>query len=122
MKALFNKWLIGLYLTILIILSGLPGDQLPDIEFDNHDKVIHALMYAGLSGLIGGFGLLNTKYSTPKVLILAVLFASGYGCVMEILQEYVFSKRSFDVYDIMSNIIGSLLGAIIVNFIINSKK
>lgn len=100
----------------------MPGDKMPEVDLEFSDKVVHVIMYLGLTGLIVGYGRLKTKYSSLKVVLFAVIFASMLGWLIEILQEHVFSNRSFDVYDIMSNIIGSLLGAIIMNFIINSKK
>jgi len=121
-KALFNQytaWGCGL---VILVLSGFPGESVPNVMIDHLDKVIHFGMYATLSAIWYGYEFLKTGFSTTKKMITIFLLASGYGLLMEMLQLLFFEGRSFEFYDIISNIIGSLIGVIIANNFFNSKK
>jgi len=121
-KALFNKhtaWGCGL---IILILSTIPTDVVPDVEISYFDKLAHFGMYATLAAIWYGYDFLKAGFSTTKKMITIFLLASGYGLLMEMLQLLFFEGRSFEFYDIISNIIGSLIGVIIANNFFNSKK
>jgi len=121
-KALFNQytaWGCGL---VILILSIIPNEVVPDVEISYIDKLAHFGMYATLSTIWFGYDILKTGFSTRKKMITIFLLVSGYGLLMETLQLLFFEGRSFEFYDIISNIIGSLIGVIIANNFFNSKK
>lgn len=122
MKALFNQyiaWLCGLG---ILGLSIIPSASIPEIDVSYLDKIVHFAMYAILAGIWFGYLVREDKSSPKKLMVTVFLLASGYGLLMEILQLIFFESRSFEIYDIISNIIGSLTGVIFVNNFFNSKK
>jgi len=84
------------------------------------DKLAHAIVYGIFSYLaIRAYSADNQVLS--KHLILAVLVTSGYGVLMELIQGNFFPQRFFEVPDIIANIIGSLIGVLIYNYLHNRK-
>jgi len=55
------------------------------------------------------------NYNKKNVLF----FAISFGVLMEICQLYLFNGRSFELYDILANIIGSVIGVILFKKFIN---
>ena len=122
MKALFNKYVLILCAISVLVASTMPSSNVPSVGFDHFDKIAHVVMYTVLSALICGYAIRVYETSSLKRAIVCFLLASAYGLLMEILQHCFFESRSFEFYDIISNIIGSLIGVIFVNNFFNSKK
>ncbi|OFX48079.1 MAG: hypothetical protein A2046_05880 [Bacteroidetes bacterium GWA2_30_7] len=95
---------------IILVLSGLSGDTVAQISFLNiphFDKIVHAGIYFILcSIIIYESEFFKSKY-TAKALSLIALISIMYGIIMELMQEYVFIKRSNDLFDIIANSTGA---------------
>jgi len=100
----------------------MPSSDVPSIDIEHLDKVVHIGMYAVFSILIFGYAIKERKTDRLKWMVVCFLLASGYGLLMEILQHYYFKSRSFEFYDIISNIIGSLIGVIFANNFLTQKS
>lgn len=103
---------------IILALSVSPGVNLPETSWDliGPDKLAHALAYFILGGaLLWGFH--RRKPLRLPAIIAAVSISAGYGVLMEILQWRFFPYRYFELYDILSNIIGSLVSVLLTFFI-----
>lgn len=108
---------------IILILSGLSGDTVDKISFLNiphFDKIVHAGIYFILCLIIiYESGFLKSKYSFSALFTILTISIS-YGILMEIMQEYVFIKRSNDLFDIIANSTGAVFS--IFAFVIYKKK
>ena len=122
MEALFSKRTVILCALGVLILSTLPVDKGPGIEIENLYKFDRLIMYAVLSAMLYGYFVNSKKQSKLRNWLAAFLLASAYGVLMEILQYYFLETRSFEVYDIISNIIGSFIGIFMMIIFFNSKK
>ena len=117
----YNFLGIGWALFILLLCSA-PGDQLPEAGFWDllsFDKFVHAFLFAiQVLVLIVGFRR-QYSYSVLRYYARSAAFVTGviYGIIIEILQLLVFSGRSFDLYDVLANIIGCILGIILFRII-----
>jgi len=104
--------LVLLYLGLVTLLSLLPTSDLPNIPFINgQDKVVHAVMYFGLS-FLAAWSLDARRhrwYSTPLMLLGVFL----WGALMEILQLWMAMGRGFEWYDMLADLAGALAGIII---------
>lgn len=108
-------WLIA-----ITILSGYPGNKIPEAPFFNFDKLVHVGIYFVLSIAIC-FAFFNEKKQPkqqPKIKIWIIFFGIFYGGFMEILQHYIFINRSGSWYDFFANAIGVILGVLFYPFII----
>ena len=111
--------LIIFYLCCLIA----PND-VPDVEikfFIPTDKVVHFLMYFGLSGAtaINYLYLNNWEIKKYKLLIGAFAIPIIYRGLIELLQYYYFPPRSGDWFDFLADILGSLAALPVVLFFRN---
>ena len=109
-----------IYLTIVAFLSLLPPNDFPDIPlFLGADKVVHTCLYLGLTWL----ACWSMHAENKRVwYYLIVLFSISWGIIMEIFQYLMHMGRSFDVYDIFGNSIGTLIGALIYILMAQYKK
>lgn len=98
---------------IFYLCCLIPTNDIPDMEFDFFiptDKIVHFLMYFGLS-IVASLNYIYDKKG--KIIILklvafAVLVPIIYGGLIEILQAEYFTERSGDWYDFLADVSGSL--------------
>lgn len=83
-------------------------------DFVGTDKLAHLIFYAIFSFL---WSMSMRKRNVKKKYIL--IFSFSFGVLMEIFQLYLFNGRSFELYDIIANILGSVIGVILFQKFIN---
>ncbi len=86
---------------------------MPKIDIPNIDKFFHFVEYFILGALlVRAFAQASDKANFKRILLLSILIASIYGALDEFHQRFV-SGRSPEIFDILSDIIGSLLGSLL---------
>ncbi len=109
MPTLKARLALLLWIIIVTTLSLAPIDG-PDIEsLIDYDKIVHVIFYLVMTFLF----LCSLGSQQWKHILIAIIICSLYGVLMEYLQRTTGQGRHFDYYDIIANIIGSLIGAII---------
>ena len=112
-------WII--WVLIISVLSFIPGNQLPEIEWEiiSIDTVVHFGMYLMLSILLAfGFILKNKlNLSKLKMYLILVLVGIAFGTFVELVQGSFIYRRYFDLLDILANSIGSIVGMFLVALI-----
>lgn len=108
-----------LWASIILILYGIPGSTLPSVSFWKllePDKAVHAGIFLILMCSLTFSLYKQSKYKTLKrnSLKSSALICFLYGTILELLQGSLFSERYTDVYDILANAIGVLLGIVIL--------
>jgi VanZ family protein len=93
---------------------------LPSPPMINFDKLVHTVMFLGLSGVIffDNTNYLRNPISKKRIFWSIFLFPVILGGLIEIIQEYFTATRSGDWFDFLFNILGSLLGmgiALLIN-------
>ena len=112
-----RKLILVLFWTIAIaVLSLMPNPEISQISWTDGiqiDKLAHIFLYMMYSILLGRY---LAGGNMPKVkqslVILAVPIA--FGILMEFMQYYLSPSRFFDMLDIIANIIGSIVGLLIL--------
>jgi len=104
-----------LWAIIILILLGLPGSDLPDTSFINipyFDKIVHAGLFGILVFLLArGFCLQNQfEYLRKYFVMLSLIMSIFYGGLTEILQSTIFVERTTDIFDFISDAVGSAIG------------
>jgi VanZ family protein len=100
-----------IYLICIALLSLLPPNDFPEIAlFPGADKIVHTCMYLGLTCLACWSMHAEVKY---RWYFIITFFSIGWGVMMEIFQLLMHLGRSFDIYDIVGNSIGTFLGVLI---------
>lgn len=104
----FRKTIFFAYALLVTFMSLWPSDGIPAFpSFPNADKLVHALMYAGLTFLM--------LWAWPHYFqgyrqYLPFLAVVGYGFFMETLQRISILGRSFDLRDMLANSLGFFPG------------
>ena len=97
------------WLSLISYLFFLPGSALPENDLFNYvqlDKWIHISFFIILICLWSWALLLNKR----KSFIILFISAVTYGLLVEICQDRLVINRSFDVYDLVADSVGSFLG------------
>lgn len=118
----YAHWPALIWGVILAVLMLLPQDAFPDSKLFSYDKLAHISVFAIFSLLVLiGFQLKSknkediTKHRGRSLTICLV-----YGLILEILQRFVPGRMS-DIYDLLANFTGALLGVIVFNIFIKNK-
>jgi len=112
-----NHWKSIVWALIIILLSSIPGNQIPKIKLitiPHLDKLIHMFMYFVFTLLLisGNNALRRKRKLTAHAIIMAALISLPFGVLMEYLQQYIFTSRSAEVGDVAANIAGFLLATV----------
>ena len=89
-------------ITIAIVGSLMPPQQIEQLTFSLSDKLIHGLYYATLTF----FWLLSTKTNTTQKHIQVGLSVFFLGLTLEIMQDVLPIERNMDVLDVIANSVG----------------
>jgi len=108
-KFFLNYWKSIAVVCCILYLSFAPPSTFNGIPtFNNEDKLVHFLMYAGLCCmLIFDFRFANNKNKTKSVagLLICLVFPALLGGSIEILQPMYFG-RGGSFFDLSANIVG----------------
>jgi len=121
MSLLKKYWLSSLVVLTILVLCFMNTEPLPEVPVKDFDKLVHIIMFGGLSGVVF-FD--NTRYlrfpvSRLRILLGSFLFPVALGGLIEIGQTYLTVTRNGDWFDFLGNIVGAVLGIGII-FLINT--
>jgi VanZ family protein len=110
-----------IYWIMLLIGTSLPVDRLP--SFHMSDKIIHSLAYFGLSILVYMTLLYQRKSKLffDKSTLITILICLIYGIIDE-LHQLVIPGRFADTFDWFADSSGTLVGVLVINFLIKQFK
>jgi len=122
------KTLIRLYwksipvvLCILYLSFAPPSTfkEIPTFEIKHLDKIVHLLMYAGLTFILVYDFQKYQKTGTKSLTFIlnCLLFPIILGGLVEILQEQFFAPRTAEWGDWLSDIVGVLIGWLAMNLL-----
>ncbi|HEY5507907.1 MAG TPA: VanZ family protein [Paludibacter sp.] len=99
-----------LFIQYLSFTSPATFDKMPALEIPNLDKLVHFLMYAGLTTvLIWDFKKRRKSNSNLQFFVLiCIFFPILFGGIVEILQSAYFAPRTGDWFDWLADISGVL--------------
>ncbi len=110
-----STWPAFIWAIIILILCGIPGNDLPELSFLQWlkpDKIVHLILFGAQSFLlIRGFEKQNHfTFLNKNAIITSLIITIAYGCLVEILQDQIFINRTGDVRDAIANAIGAFTG------------
>ncbi len=119
------KYLIRniIWCIIILILCAIPGDTVSStsINIPYFDKIVHFGMFFMMGVFLCAELRYQTSLSYTKTTILTVILVAIYGGIIEVLQHYIFIKRSGDYYDLIADILGGLIAALIFPWLKKKK-
>ena len=107
-RPIFRKIILPLYWAFLTYMLLKPGEENQEywFMFPGIDKLIHLSIFAFL-----GFTLLMSFKKLHLIYFLLIIFIYGLGT--EILQEIMHMGRSFELLDILADVVGACLGFVV---------
>ncbi len=119
-KILRSGTLLIAWIFVILVLSLLPSEGFKVIKIGFAwwmDKVVHLIIYAVLSFLLGGFLTTKCKIKPSVTSLYTVLLSIVFGILMEMFQLcFTTLGRSYEFMDIVFNSIGAILGYGILSF------
>lgn len=115
-------WPAFVWAIITLVLTLIPGKDLPDVHFFQVDKFAHFFIFSVLM-LLTGWGLTKTtviKGTPVHPLLTAALLSIAFGILIEFLQRFV-PGRSFSIADMLANSVGVGLGYVIFRLLKGRK-
>jgi len=122
------KKFLGTYWKSILIISGIlylsfaPPSTFKGVpSFENEDKLVHIIMYGGLTCvLIFDFRQYakNNPLSTLAFILICLLTPVILGGIVEILQPIYFAPRTAEWIDWFSDITGVMLGWLVMKLIV----
>ncbi len=113
----FNRFLLPAlaWFVLITVLLTIPGNNLPSEDWLDKiyfDKWVHIGLFSILSFLLCWWWYKSQRpvASWRRAFIYSIFACIIYGISMEFVQKYLVSNRSFDVYDIVADSVGSALG------------
>lgn len=127
-KIPFNKFLPGIaWFFIVGILTLMPGKDVPDVgwlNFPDFDKIVHIVLFGGLT-LLFCLPYLKTGISFRKkrtIFIRISLLMILWGFIIELIQKFFVTGRSFEWLDLLADSVGVFLAFWISSKLIKSHK
>jgi len=138
MSEVMKKVLVIKYVWIPVVISLvifylcclIPTDDIPSVDFDwliPFDKVVHFLMYFGLSAATG-INYIHMKVGRidiKKLFIYSIALPIAYGGFIEIIQNYFIANRDGDWFDFLADALGSFVALPVAlvfrNYLIKNK-
>ena len=121
MISFIKKYFLSTIVIVLVlILCLMESKQFPAPPMENFDKLVHMIMFFGISGIIFFDNTGYLRYPSTKFRIFwsSFLFPSFLSGLIEILQNYLTETRFGDWNDFFFGVIGTFFG-FIVSFSIN---
>ena len=112
------------FFSLIVIGCFIPGNNLPKSRVENLDKVLHSILFFlfSFSAIIGFI----KQSQFPKIHFDAVKYAVGIGAILaiitEVIQHFIIPRRSFDVFDILADLVGIILAFCFFLYVRGDKK
>lgn len=106
-------------LLILFACGAQPGTlaQLKLEDLFGYDKPIHALLFGVQAWLLIKANLQYSTQNPKKIIITWCLLSALFGALIELMQKFIFTGRSYDYFDMIAN----ALGCLIVYFVVSKR-
>jgi len=110
----------GLVILTILVLCLMDTSTLPEAPMDDFDKLVHVIMFAGLSGIIffDNTNYLRRQISKIRIFSGSFVLPVFLGGLIEILQENFTKTRTGDWLDFLYDVVGAAFGLGIL-FLIN---
>lgn len=113
-------WLAIIWTLVITFLCLEPSRDLPKIEIDNIDKLVHGSVYILFTGL--WFLYFKSRNPIKTAIIKAFFLAVGFGIWIEIAQYLFTTTRRADVLDALANTFGASIAVILILIVNKSIK
>lgn len=120
-KVLFVYLPLTVYWIVIFILTSIPAESVPAVGVG--DKLQHILAYCVLAMLLYLTLIIQNKFPLLKrnAIAFSIIILFGYG-VLDELHQLLIPGRSGEVMDLVADVVGGIIGLIIVRLIVLNHK
>ena len=120
MTLLKKYWVSVLCIAAIFVLCFMKTSSLPAPPVPNFDKVVHVIMFLGLSGCVffDNTNYLRVPISKARIFFGTFLFPTLLGGLIEIMQADLTTYRTGDWFDFLFDGVGAIIGmgiALLIN-------
>jgi VanZ family protein len=118
-------WAALIWAAFILLLIGLPGKDLPNIDFwaiNIEDKIAHMIVFGILTFLVVWGRWRIAENLSRRALIYIALLGIFYGGLTEFLQGVAFPSRFASLSDFLADGIGSCLGTVFASLWFNKLR
>jgi VanZ family protein len=102
-----------LWTGVILFLCLIKSSDLPKVNIENLDKVIHAFLHFVFTSLwFLYFKKQWSGLSKYRLLGFSLICSFIFGIAIELMQQYFTTTRTADVFDVLANLSGSVLAII----------
>jgi len=98
----------------ILFLCLEPASELPKVEINNIDKLVHFAFHFGFIILWYLYLNSNAKKSNYKIPVILFFISMVLGIVIELVQQKYTTSRKGDILDVISNISGAFTAVITI--------
>jgi VanZ family protein len=114
-----SKWVAIAWTAFIFLLLTMPSAGIPDtglLRIPYVDKIAHIILFGGFV-IFWSYGLSHgrNQESMYKLFRNLFLISVGYGILMEFVQS-IFTKRAFEVMDMIADAAGACIAWILLKF------
>ena len=108
---------------VIFVLSSIPGNYYPKVDFKFSDKIVHIILYSALSSAFYISIRKQTKVGlfSEHAFIFSIVLSALYG-ISDEFHQYFVPNRSCDVYDMIANTIGATIAITIIYLYLKFRK
>ena len=104
-----------LWAAFIFLLTLTAGKEFPEVTLISFDKLIHVFMfmiqsYLLMRGFIRQSTVMTLRYNP---VLFSLFFSAALGGCTELMQAFLLTDRTGDIYDFGANFIGSCAGVVI---------
>lgn len=111
-----------LWTGIVSYLCLVSSNEIPVINIPNLDKCIHTFFHLVFTFVWFLFFSKHLQYdSVSKPLMFSVVLSFAFGIAIEILQNLITITRNADPFDIVANLVGTILAVFVITICHKSK-
>ncbi|MBP9690351.1 MAG: VanZ family protein [Bacteroidia bacterium] len=105
------RFAIAWAMLILFACGASPG-TLSELKLEDlfgYDKPIHALLFGLQAWLLIQANFKHSKTSKHTIIVLWCSVSAVFGALIELMQKFIFTGRSYDYFDMLANALGCLI-------------
>ncbi|MDT7829523.1 VanZ family protein [Pricia sp. S334] len=117
-------FLVWMGLVTWASLATFPEEDTPDLGIPHFDKLVHFGFYFG-AAVLGTLYVREAMHDSPpltRTLIYVALGTIIYGIIIEVLQHILTVDRQADIFDVVANSLGAIIGVWVLNKLFSSPK
>jgi VanZ family protein len=120
-KKKYALLIASLYFLISVYLLTLPGSEFPQVSWFDKIPMFDKWVHIGLFGILVFLWCRVVRFE-KRIFLTVAICCLAYGILIEFVQHFFIPYRGFELWDIVADAIGCMLGYIIAQRFLLKKN